>query len=61
MPSYKSIVSVLTWIKVDWEEWPLQASRGGDTTEAAVLGQASSLQAPLVPFCLTLASQAEQH
>lgn len=40
---YKPIVSMLAWVKADWEEWPLQARRGGDTTEAAVLGQASSL------------------
>lgn len=52
---------MLARIKVGWEEWPLQASRGGDTTEAAVLGQASSLQVPLVAFCLTLTGQAEQH
>lgn len=43
---YKLIVSVLAWIKAGWEEWPLQARKGGDTTEAAVLGQASSLQVP---------------
>lgn len=43
---YKPIVSMLAWIKAGWEEWPLQAKRGGDTAEAAVLGRARSLQAP---------------